>query len=542
MAVVDKIILTNVSALKQKYKTSGYAAIKRAVSDLIAADAGRGIQSKFIALDDPEAMSKLGASAVSQSDDPRQNKVAIDGLHQALTPDYVLLLGADDVIPHQDIRNPLYSSAADGDDDVYAWGDIPYACDTAYSKDPSKFLGPTRVVGRLPDIRGGDDPAYLVTLIKTAETWRSVSRREMSEHFAVSAEVWIGSTRLSVSTVFGNDNSLKSSPPDARPWSAAELKSRMHFFNCHGANRSAEFYGQEVADPNQYPVALRASDLKGKVAEGAVIAAECCYGGQLYAPSNASDLSIVNTYLLNKAHGMFASTTIAYGPATGNGSADLICQYFLSSVLSGASLGRAALEARQRFVRQASPLDPADRKTLAQFNLYGDPSIQPVQIAKSRVGAKGLTAANAAAGDRAARHDRRRRLVREGAHLARAEPALLRVKTRPPRGAAQVLSEAAQADNLTPGVTMTFKVKPRAGTVPKVAGPALADDLPTAFHVMVCSDRPAASSQASVAKSVRSRAKRAEAADPQRRPPSIVLWIGKEVNGEVVSVTKLHSR
>ncbi len=79
-------------------------------------------------------------------------------------------------------------------------------------------------------------------------------------------------------------------------------------------------------------------------------------------------------------YGFFGSTTIAYGPDDHNDQADLICQYFLQSLLNGASLGRAALEARQKFAHTASMSDPSNVKTIAQFNLYGDPSVAPIQL------------------------------------------------------------------------------------------------------------------------------------------------------------------
>ena len=91
-------------------------------------------------------------------------------------------------------------------------------------------------------------------------------------------------------------------------------------------------------------------------------------------------LPICQRYLMQGAYGYFGSSTIAYGPAEGNGAADLITQYFLLAVLEGASLGRAALVARQRFVQQTAELDPVDLKTLGQFNLLGDPSIHPARL------------------------------------------------------------------------------------------------------------------------------------------------------------------
>ena len=48
--------------------------------------------------------------------------------------------------------------------------------------------------------------------------------------------------------------------------------------------------------------------------------------------------------------------------------------------MKGASTGRAFLEARQRFLTESGPdLDPCELKTLAQFYLLGDPSVQPAE-------------------------------------------------------------------------------------------------------------------------------------------------------------------
>jgi hypothetical protein len=121
--------------------------------------------------------------------------------------------------------------------------------------------------------------------------------------------------------------------------------------------------------------------LRGRIREGTVAAVECCYGAELY-DSIALKLPspICQSYLAQSAYGYFGSTTIAYGPATGNGAADLITQYFLLEVQAGHSLGLAALKAQQRYVEQVDELDPIDLKTLAQFYLLGDPSVQPVKI------------------------------------------------------------------------------------------------------------------------------------------------------------------
>ena len=151
----DKIIVTNSSALLKKYGTNGLASIRKALTGLIAADKKRGIKSRVVYLDNKTTMKKLGGKTVMNNVDPRENKAAIDGIFKAVNPDYLMILGGPDVVPHQDLDNPVYKP--DDDDDNSAWGDLPYASDVPYSRDPARFVGPTRVIGRLPDLVGAQD-------------------------------------------------------------------------------------------------------------------------------------------------------------------------------------------------------------------------------------------------------------------------------------------------------------------------------------------------------------------------------------------------
>ena len=119
-----------------------------------------------------------------------------------------------------------------------------------------------------------------------------------------------------------------------------------------------------------------------QISAGTVAAAECCFGAELYDYLLlGSAPPICMNYLLSGAGAFIGSTNIAYGPAAANGQADLITQYFLELVLSGASTGRAMLQARQRFVQTQTMSNPFNLKTLAQFVLYGDPSCHAVAIA-----------------------------------------------------------------------------------------------------------------------------------------------------------------
>ena len=365
-----KVLVTNPSALRAKYGAAYNKQIKPAVNALIAADKGRGLTTVLVALDDANTMTRYGGKAVTTADDPKQNKQAIDAVFKTLRPAYLCVLGSVDVVPHQDLKNPLN----DGDPAVPS--DLPYACDHAYSTTIEDFLALTRVVGRLPDLTGGKDASYLVGLLTTAGQYKTLPPAQYTAYLGVTAQVWQASTEQSLANVFGNHADLQVVPPAGPPWAAALMGRRSQFINCHGAPADPRFYGQQG---NDYPPAYDAAQLAG-FGEGTVLAAECCYGAELYDPAAAGGRAgVCNTCLAAKAYGFFGSSTIAYGPSSGNGQADVICQLFLRSVLAGASLGRAALQARQDFlVGLSGAADPSDLKTLAQFGLMGDPAVQPV--------------------------------------------------------------------------------------------------------------------------------------------------------------------
>src|SRR5262249_17874102 len=130
MPSVDKLIVTNLTALRAKYDSAGIIAIRGAVKALIESDGRRRLATRLVDLGSRREMRALGGRPVASVADERANKEAIDAAYRALTPDYLMILGAVDVVPHQDLRNPLYHR--DDDDDLKAWSDLPYACDAPY--------------------------------------------------------------------------------------------------------------------------------------------------------------------------------------------------------------------------------------------------------------------------------------------------------------------------------------------------------------------------------------------------------------------------
>lgn len=374
MATPKKIIVTSKKNLQTKYGTD-FSAIDKLLTDLVNADSKRTLDTMVVYIDDTTSSIKAGITAVTSI--TRQSvKMAIDDVYKKHLPAYLVIFGAQDVIPFQELTNPVPYNPQE-DNDHFVPSDLPYACDAPYSTEISSFTGPIRVVGRIPDITGKADLDYLKTVFNSIINYKSLKEENFLNYFSVTASVWTKSTQQSLSNIFGNNTNLKESPPSTISYPASDLKPLTHFYNCHGSPADSKFYGQKGTN---YPTAMESTDLKGKISFGTIVAAECCYGAELYDPANEGkrQLGIANTYFENKAIAFVGSSTIAYGPSSGQGLADLITQYFIKNVLSGASSGRAFLEAQQKFLSISVSMDPYELKTLGQYYLLGDPSLQPV--------------------------------------------------------------------------------------------------------------------------------------------------------------------
>jgi hypothetical protein len=373
-----KLVITSKKNLSDKYG-SQISKIETLLNKLKKADKAKGLDTKLVYLDDAVSCRQVGVRRIKTMTNAECKRI-VDDLYNKLAPAYIVILGAGDIVPFQEINNP-----ADDDDEIVL-SDLPYACNTKYSTSINSFIGPTRVVGRIPDKSGKQNTiAYLETLIKNSIDHQPMKRSDYMNYFSVSAQVWTKSTQRSLTSMFDDcgrliNSPLKSETTDAK-YTKTQLKPLTHFYNCHGSKADPCFYGQK--GKNNYPVALASKNLAASVSKGTMVAAECCYGAELYdtSSSEAKQDGIALTYLENGAIAFLGSSTIAYGPSDSNALADLITQYFIKSNLKGdVSTGRALLEARQRFLTDSGPqLDPYELKTLAQFYLLGDPSVVPVK-------------------------------------------------------------------------------------------------------------------------------------------------------------------
>ena len=288
---------------------------------------------------------------------------------------YLMIVGAPDVVPHQDMTNPVYAPP-DDDPDKNAEGDLPYACNQPYSRDIATFKGPTRVVGRLPDLRKAKEPSHLLALLNIAANYRSRNVEDFAAYFGLSTYSWRKSTELSIFNVFGNSEALALTPPAGPTYPARRLAPLAHFINCHGGPSDPDFYGEKG---RATPPSLSSDAIKGKIKPGTVAAVECCYGAELYdlSPCRCRYRSVSATHtgrlrlFRQQHHRLWAGKGKRRGRL-----------YYTVFPLSHV---RAA---RRSAARRCSPgsdscIRPGNStrsisKTLGQFNLLGDPSIHPV--------------------------------------------------------------------------------------------------------------------------------------------------------------------
>ena len=419
-----KLSITVKANLEKKYPAAARARLDATVAAWIKADGARGIRTVHLAIDDAADMKPYHVPALKGTATADKIKKTLDALVATLSPDYIVLFGAGDIVPHFSVQNPSRSKE---DDDPSVPTDNPYACSAKFDRKKVKsYLVPDRVLGRIPDVPGDPDPSWLERYLTQARGWKPKPGSAYKKGFYVCTATWRQAGESCVETLKVKKSDLLIVPPVGRTSARVKTQQRglRHMIKCHGMDFDSTFYGEDTNEKAKdlFPEALRSPDLKGHAKKGAVIGAMCCYGAGLFDPSNkravhAGEPPISSQYLRLGAHGFLGSSTIAWVGFEEMMCADWIVTSFLKGATGGASLGRAALEAKQDFLRwiqqQGATPDAADKKTLIQFMLLGDPSIHPVVDTASPAGPKpaGRTTAHRTAAIAAAAVPRQMRRV-----------------------------------------------------------------------------------------------------------------------------------
>lgn len=145
----------------------------------------------------------------------------------------------------------------------------------------------------------------------------------------------------------------------------------IYFFNLHGSDNTKYWYGQRGGN---YPEAVEPS-IFDNMSEPFILAVEACYGAR-YTGGLTAQNSILLNAITHKCISFLGSSRIAYGRPSPPGScADVVVGEFLRQISTGKTAGDAFILGMKKLVSSSKNLDDAEVKTIAEFNLYGDPSI-----------------------------------------------------------------------------------------------------------------------------------------------------------------------
>lgn len=404
------VIVSTLTGLMKKYGATGQQAVLEEMRRLEGAvRARKDWGACMLCVDDAKGLEKLGLLPVSPND-AWKIKLLLADLERGFAKKgqrvgAVLIVGGDEVVPHHRLPNP----ADDMDEEVLS--DNPYG-----TLDANYFI-PEWPVGRMVDGVGGNVALLLQQLRSATRAHLQVrsSRRSAMlawlsfaywkdrlyawlnlrrlAHLGYTASAWQRSS-IAVFRAVASGHSLMVSPPEyAGGFECGRLAlPDLGYFNLHGVEGAAEWYGQRDAhDPvgTDYPVALRPCDLRaGEKGVRSVIFSEACYGGAVIGKNEKNSIAL--RFLALGSRAVVVSTCTSYGsiqlPLMG---ADLLGQLFWQEVREGSCIGQALLRAKvmlaQKMSRRQGYLDGEDQKTLISFILYGDPLAMAGQQMQKRI-------------------------------------------------------------------------------------------------------------------------------------------------------------
>lgn len=297
-------------------------------------------------------------------------------IYRVAKPKYLLLIGDEDVVDSVVWENEMYIAPDNvsvfdeglGDVDRVVNSDLPYFTFDLTSPWSGQSwqdysFGACVRVGRIPCHSYEGAIAYLDCVMGFGGDQELIS-------FALSAQTWAETSETIFSPL---GRKVYTSPAKtANDFMAGALKDfcggqepNLLFFNLHGSPNVNYWIGE---GKEGVTMAFDA-DCLPFVRIGYVIGTEACYGAK-----PADEESLLCTALQNGCIAFLGSTQIAYGACDGECScADVLVGEWIKKVAEKYTVGDAYVAALIKLCQ--SELDLEEIKTLAEFSLYGDPSL-----------------------------------------------------------------------------------------------------------------------------------------------------------------------
>ena len=366
------IILTDTTAAGDSTE------LMRSIADYAASKIGAGVEYHLLDLKDQCVIPALSQNIGGM--------VSLLGcVYDVAVPDYLMIVGDATVIPQANWHNVC----DDGDETVPS--DLPYvSLDTT-----SPFEGVIydfdniTQVGRIPS-KAENNFAEAVRYLDNTARFRG---HNAARAFSYSARVWEKTSQVEfahLKPAFITSPIYTSSYAYASGGTLLQLgklsgEYDLLCFNLHGSDETHTWYGQ---DGSFYPDAFEKELLPQN--DGYVLCTEACYGAR-----PLSSASIVVNALMNGCVAYVGSSRIAYGMSNGSMScADVVANRFTQCLVKGMTVGASFLGALSALTSTDS-MDEEEIKTLAEFALYGDPSVTLINSVFKKEASRGSAKKNA---------------------------------------------------------------------------------------------------------------------------------------------------
>ena len=349
------IIMTDVSALANQLSCSP-SQLKKEIADYINNAKTRNVRYHLLDVGDN------GVLPVESND-----AFAIVDLLKQITniacPKYLFVLGNEEIVNVMSWKN----ECADSDELVLA--DLPYVTldtNSPWNGQQYDFSQVLRT-GRLPSYPGES----LGEFVKYFATVSNYTPKLDTETFGLSALVWKNASNAQYRGISQSDVNTSPNITLNNVNQVISQNANLLYFNLHGSEQTKYWYGQQESS---YPETF-SPEVVRQIKTPYFIGVEACYGAR-YTQGLAPEDSIVLSAMQNGCLALLGSSKIAYGPCVPPGTcADVIVGTFLKKTQNGESSGDAYCSALTELMAEKEP-DDSTIKTLAEFSLYGDPSVK----------------------------------------------------------------------------------------------------------------------------------------------------------------------
>ena len=322
-----------------------------------------------------------------------------------VAPEYLFIVGGDDVIPMPCIKHYINNDKHDNSIDtdlLYAYpygekvlslfenmeifkydqqffiGRLPFGSDASIEdlynylyRDLELTLGV-----ELKEAYGQCDPNWKKTSVVVADEviggnyMRNYDGRLTDEHYF---------RRMILSPMIYNENVHQ----------VFNTEAQLYYYNLHGGNavRSRGYFGAMYGTNQTVPV-IEPEHLATCENPNFVIS-EACYGARFIGLDKNHSMMLSSIH--NKTMAFVGSSRVAWGAVDQNDSADvgisyadIMAKYYMNALMQGATAGQALYLARYFVLKSYRAGDLRAALTVTEFNLYGDP-LMAMRVPREKV-------------------------------------------------------------------------------------------------------------------------------------------------------------